>query len=121
MFFCISIDKFSDAKKEIMRTPLVALVTDYDSKSTRLQTQLHYSDDKRKCFSTSGLWAKESKLTRIEFAWDGVDAKGKNAGSFTVHIEVNIVETLARVLMDKKWLMLCRTLAFLTLRWALSH
>lgn len=61
-----------------LTTPVVAVVTDFkqDSKKEELGSQLHYLDDRKICFTTTGLWSTEKALTQIHFAGDGTDEKG---------------------------------------------
>ena len=73
-----------------MTTPVIAIVSPHDKTGRRLATQMHYVDEKKRCFSTDGLWMNEEETTSIEFAWDGRDAKGQAISPFSVTIEVDI-------------------------------
>jgi len=54
-----------------MTTPIIAVVSPYDKAGKRLASQMHYTDEKKRCFSTGGLWTSEATKTQVEFAWDG--------------------------------------------------
>lgn len=47
VYFCISLDdpnRDPDEKQIILSTPIVAIVSPYNSNETRLATQMHYTD-----------------------------------------------------------------------------
>ena len=48
---------------EELTTPVVAVVTDLKEGAEQLGSQLHYIDDRRRCFTTTGLWSAEKALT----------------------------------------------------------
>lgn len=77
---------------------------------------MHNVDNKKRCFSTGGLWLQEEEKIRIEFAWDGQDAKGKVIEPFSVSIEVDMSQAIARVFTAYKWTMLCQFISLLTMR-----
>ena len=70
LYVCVILDD-----KVKIATPIVALVSEYSSLTDELLgSQLHYTDDKKRCFSTSGLWSSQPGYTRIELAGDGNDS-----------------------------------------------
>ena len=38
---------------------------------------MQYTDSKKLCFQTSGLWQSERAMTKIEFAGDNINVRGK--------------------------------------------
>ena len=116
VFVCVNLPD----KVEIS-TPIVAIVSDIaikDGKEIVLGSQMHYTDDKRRCFSTSGIWQREKDFTRVDFGGDSTDEKGTPLKKITISIEVNLGETLARAISSLKWDILALAISLLTCKLA---
>ena len=74
VYLCVSMggpERDPAEGKIAMTTPVIATVTPYGSDGTRLATTMHNVDDKKRCFSTGGLWMHKAEHIVVEFAWDG--------------------------------------------------
>ena len=75
---------------------------------------MHQTDDKIKCFKTSGIWSSERAYTKIEFAGDNINMEGQRLKPYKIIIEINLGQSVLRVLVNYKWLIILQVLAIFT-------